>query len=465
MPWREDLAPRRMARIAVVAPETRWRRVLAELADAGVVEPERADRAVESLTRALASSVAGRRGPTAAEPRVERDRLDVQRAAAEGREDLVAGEVELDRVTGASAERHGVRAVAGWAPVAALPGLADRLAPLGGGLAELAVPPGKDPPTLLRASAGEGAFRPLVDTYGTVPYRDVDPTWFATAAYVVMFGMMFGDVGSGLLLIAAGLWLRATRRPQVAGVRRAWPLVVVLGVSGAIFGLLYGEFFGPTGVVPVVWLRPLDQPTTLLVAGIAVGGVLLAVAYTLGVVNRWREGGIGLALYAPSGLAGAALFVSLALVSGGVLWGQTWLWAAGLVLATGALVLLAIGLRVGAGPGAAGSLQASVELVDIVIRLGSNVVSFARLAAFGLAHAALGKVVWDATTGLWDTNPLAGVVVFVVGTVLAFALEALVVAIQALRLEYYELFSRIFTSEGRPFHPLQIPFASPEEST
>jgi V/A-type H+-transporting ATPase subunit I len=431
MPWREDLVPQQMVRVAVVAPEPRWPRVLASVADAGVVETERVDE--------------------------------------DGGSGAV-GAAELDRVNAASTARDGVRAVAGWAPTAALPPLADRLAPMGGAVVELPAPAGEDPPTLLGAGARRGALRPLVDTYATVPYRDVDPTWFAAAAYVVMFGMMFGDAGHGLVLAAGGLWLRATRRPQLAGVRRVWPLVVAMGVSAAVFGLLYGEFFGPTGVVPVLWLRPLDEPIRLLVAGIAVGAGLLAVAYAFGVVNRWREGGVGLALYAPSGLAGAGLFVALALVAGGLVWDSSWLWGAGLLLAAVSLVLVAVGLVAGAGAGSggAGALQAAVELLDVVIRLGSNVISFARLAAFGLMHAAIGAVVWDAASSLWGAGPVAAVVavaVFVVGHVLAFALEVLVAGVQALRLEYYELFSRVFAGEGRPFHPLHVPLEPPEEST
>jgi V/A-type H+-transporting ATPase subunit I len=383
-------------------------------------------------------------------------------AAAAG----AAAAPDLDRVTAEAAECNGVRAVAGWAPAGALPSLADRLAPAGGAVVELPRPPGQEPPTHLPVPKGARALRPLVDTYATLPYRDVDPTWFAAVAYVVMFGMMFGDVGDGLLLVAAGLVLRRSRHPRLAGARRVWPLVVALGGSAIGFGLLYGEFFGPTGVVTELWLRPLDEPTRLLAAGVGVGTGLRAAAYALGAVNRWREGGVGLALYSPSGIAGAGLFVAFGLVAGGVLAGQPALSATGLVMATVALALVAVGLKVNAGPGAAGTLQASVELLDVVIRLGSNVVSFARLAAFGLTHAALGDVVWDATTALWKPGPgaAAAVVVFLAGHVIAFALEALVAGVQALRLEYYELFSRIFAGEGRPFRPLHVPLASTEES-
>jgi V/A-type H+-transporting ATPase subunit I len=119
-----------------------------------------------------------------------------------------------------------------------------------------------------------------------------------------------------------------------------------------------------------------------------------------------------------------------------------------------------VGFLVAGGGGAAGALQAVVELVDMVIRLGANVVSFARLAAFGLTHAVLGWIVWEATGDLWRQGPLGAVgavAVFALGNALAFALEALVAGVQALRLEYYELFSRVFRTEGRPFQPWHIP--------
>jgi V/A-type H+-transporting ATPase subunit I len=88
-------------------------------------------------------------------------------------------------------------------------------------------------------------------------------------------------------------------------------------------------------------------------------------------------------------------------------------------------------------------------------------VSFTRLAAFGLTHAVIAEVVWDGSVGLWNRNSLlaaaAAVVLFTVGNLAAFALGALVGAIQALRLEYYELFSHLFVSHGRPFEPWHVP--------
>jgi V/A-type H+/Na+-transporting ATPase subunit I len=124
-----------------------------------------------------------------------------------------------------------------------------------------------------------------------------------------------------------------------------------------------------------------------------------------------------------------------------------------------------LGLDASAGGGAAGAAQAGIELFDIVLRLGSNLVSFARLAAFGLTHAALGEVIWHAASSLWNDGPLGvggAVAVLLVGNAVAFGLEGLVAGIQALRLEYYELFSRIFDSEGRPFRPWHVPLTTLE---
>jgi len=139
---------------------------------------------------------------------------------------------------------------------------------------------------------------------------------------------------------------------------------------------------------------------------------------------------------------------------------QPLLASAGALVAIAGLALALIGFLAEAGGGAAGGFQASVELFDLVVRLGSNVVSFTRLAAFGLTHAALGLLVWESTQALWRHGGLlamAGVAVFAVGTAVAFSLEALVAAIQALRLEYYELFSRVFVMQGRPFRPWHLP--------
>ena len=322
-----------------------------------------------------------------------------------------------------------------------------------------------DPPTLLnRETEVRRSFTPLVETYGTVPYADVDPSVLAGLAYMLMFGMMFGDAGHGALLVLAGLVLRSGRPVRLARFRKVWPFVAGSGLVAMCFGLLYGEFFGPTGVVPVLWLAPLDEPVSLMAVALVLGAALLAGAHALGIVNRLREGGWPLALSAPSGIAGAALLAGLGLVVLGVTVDLGWSVAAGVVVMAGGVTLAAVGFLATAGGGATGVTQATVEVFDAVMRVGTNLVSFVRLAAFGLTHAAIGAIVWDGTAGLWRSGGLlllAAPAVFLLGNLLGFALEALVAGVQALRLEYYELFSRVFTGEGRPFRPWHVPTDHP----
>lgn len=470
MTWRERTEPVRMERVAVVAPQPLLRAVLVRLADCGTVDldaPTDGHTGASEAARRL-EALSGRQPDRApVEPRLAEDEPDLDALVAQGQADLLAGEATLQRHSAGAVTRDDVCALPGWAVAAGLPALRERLAPVGGAVVRLPRPRGVDPPTLLPVR-GEmrSSLTPLVDTYGTVPYADVDPTVLAGLAYVLMFGMMFGDLGHGLLLLVAGLLLRSGRPRRWPAVRRAWPFVAGAGVTASLFGVLYGEFFGPTGAISALWLEPMQEPVELLVAGIGVGAVLLAGAYALGTVNRWREGGWPLAVYAPSGVAGSALFLSLGAVALGVYADRRWLLVVGAVVWSVGLVLVLVGLLAGSGGGVTGVLQAVVELFDSLIRVGSNLLSFARLAAFGLTHAALSDLVWQATRSLTDNGGLAwaaAVAVFALGNAAAFSLEALVAAIQALRLEYYELFSRVFLAEGRPFRPWHVPTVSRTE--
>jgi V/A-type H+-transporting ATPase subunit I len=469
MPWRDALEPTRMQRVALVSPREDLRRVLAAVADAGVVELERFDdiepgpasEAWERAARELRD-----RDASAVSPALAPDAPDVGALARDQRMAELAGEAQLERVGASAVQRGAVAALVGWSPAAAVTSLADRLHPLGGAVVALPMPRGVEPPTLVAAGGATGAFQRLVDTYATVPYADLNPSVFAGLAYVVMFGMMFGDVGHGLLLLAAGLALWGRRPARLARFRWAAPFVVGAGLASAAFGLAYGDAFGPTGLVPVLWLAPLDHATTLLAVAVAAGAGLLAVSYGFGTVNRWREGGATHALVAVSGVAGVGMYAGVGLVGLGWYRHLGALQVGGGALALGGLVLGFLGLYAEAGGRASGVMQAGVELFDAVVRLGTNTVSFARLAAFGLTHAALGSVVWSGTSGLWRRGPALWAVaalVFVGGNAVAFLLEGLVAGVQALRLEYYELFSRVFTIEGRTFRPWHIPILTSKE--
>ncbi|MGZ4400295.1 MAG: V-type ATPase 116kDa subunit family protein [Gaiellaceae bacterium] len=455
-----------MSRVAVVAPQTHLRAALAAIAQAGTVElvgtlPAAEGEAAEALRRVEQSAPRDGR----AVPRLSAEPLEVAVLEVRGQHDLLAGEVELRRRTGLARTHGSFAALVGWTPSETLPLLQEQLEHVGAAAVELPRPAWTDPPTLYRPTRVGRPFRPLVTTYGVTPYADVDPTPFAAVAFVLMFGMMFGDAGHGLVLAALGLALRSGHPAFLAPFRHLWPLPVVAGLVAAVFGLLYGEAFGPTGLIPRFWLDPVDRPVPLLLAALAVGAALLAVSHAYGIVNRWREGGVGAALVSQTGVAGLAILV------GGLLGALGWyvdepfaLWTGGAIAGVGA-VLLAIGFLVGGGGGAAGVTEGAVELIDAIVRIGSNLLSFTRLAAFGLMHAALGAVVFSATRALWGgvVGAILGALVFLIGNIVAFSLELLVTGVQALRLEFYELFSRIFVGEGHTFSPWSISIVSPKE--
>ena len=463
----EQALPVRMRRIAVLAHEGSVRDVLVTLAENGTVDVagplgSGEGGALEALRRLERRGDRG--GP--AKPVLAPQAPDLQQLERAGARELLAGEVELKRRR-ASAVAHGDFAVlVGWAPEPALAQLSERLGPRGASLVELPTPPGTRPPTLLAPAPAAEPFRPLLTTYGTPPYEDVDPTLFVAITYSLMFGMMFGDVGDGLLVVLAALALRRIRHPRLQSLRQAWPMIAAPGAAAILFGILYGEFFGPTKLLPTLWLSPLDKPTELLTVAIVAGGCLLAMGYAIGIVNRWREGGARLALTAGSGVPGLMLLLGFGLIALATAVHTAWAEIFGLAVVLVAIAPLAVGLRSEAGPGPTAVFVVVIGVLDALLRIFSNVFSFARLAAFGLMHAAIGQQVLHAAGGLTGApvGDLAAAAVFLIGGTVAFALEGLVVGVQALRLEYYELFSRLFASEGRPFRPWSLPLLSTKEA-
>jgi V/A-type H+-transporting ATPase subunit I len=457
-----------MQRIAIVAPASRVRDVLVTLADLGCVElsgppgPAEGD-AVDAVRRIERAN----RGGEHPRPALARDAVPVDVLERRRALDLLAGEIELRRRIAGAVRHRGMTVLPGWTPRRRHAAVRTAVGAHGAAVVELPDPPGVEPPSLLVPGPPARPFGPLVELYAPVPYRDVDPTPFAAAAYFLMFGMMFGDVGDGLLVVAAAFALRAgLGGARLAPVRRAWPFALAAGLAGTVFGLLYGECFGPTGIVPALWMDPLDNATLLLGVAVAVGVLLLVTSAAIGTVNRWREAGPEAAFLAPSGAVGLALLVGATVAVGGRMAGATAVALAGACLTLAAVGGVIAGAVVEAPAGSGRGAQIVVASAESLLRVFSNVFSFTRLGAFGLMHAAVGRLVYEGAASLWG-GPVAiaaAVAIFVVGSALALALEGLVIAIQALRLEYYELFSRVFAREGRPFAPWRMPVTSLEES-
>jgi len=264
---------------------------------------------------------------------------------------------------------------------------------------------------------------------------EADPSPLLAIAVPLMFGYMFGDVGQGLVLAAVGGWLR--RRYAVAR------LLMVGGLAAAVFGLLFGSVFSVHGVVPALWLHPLDAPLTVLVVPVVGGAVLLTAGLLLSALEAHWRGALGAWLMTDAGALLAYLGLLASLLDARFLGAA----AAGAAWFCGGHALHAH--RAGA------ALTAMAELVERTLQILINTLSFARVGAFALAHAGLSSAIVALFTA--SPNPVVSALVLLLGNALVLVLEVMVVSIQTTRLVLFEFFTRFLVAEGRAFRPLPPP--------
>ncbi len=416
--------------------------------------PPEASGAPDAAKRALDASLAD-----------ARERLAAIRADGEAlREELadlatrtrarIATHVQLCDAIRRFPFRDGVYVVGGWLSdarraaveadlhaVATRPLVVEAL-PAGGGA------PGAPPravPTLVRTPRWLRPFETLVDTFGTTEYRELHPTVLVTAVFLFTFGMMFGDLGHGAILAAIGgvLALRGVRLGVV---------VAAAGGAAMAFGAAYGVAFGAE-VFPAPWLQPLHAIFEILIAAVLAGVAIVNAAMVLNLVTTWRAGArvrfwigkygvLDVAFYWALLGGGAATFL-------GALPGAAWA-AVALPLAAAVMLREPLEAVLAGVPPRWGEhlVPGFFELFETTIGNVSNSLSFVRMGAFAVAHEGLSQMVLS-----YGQGP-SGWAVLLLGTTLIVGFEGLIVAIQALRLSYYEFFGRFFGGRGVRFRPL-----------
>lgn len=313
-------------------------------------------------------------------------------------------------------------------------------------------------PTQLRNPRILRPFESLVRLYGLPRYGGFDPTVIFSLLFVGLFGMMFGDLGHGFVLFLAGVLLRLwARRP---GLKRTGALLVPVGLSSMLFGMLYGSFFGYEDIIPALWFHPMDAINDLLLYAIAIGAGVIVVGIVANIVAKLLQARYADLLWERFGILGLWFYLSGWILLGSS--GGASLPRLGLVFLP--LLLLVAGklvteLRKG-GETSRGLtlLIAAVDLFETFIVYFSNTLSFIRVAAFALNHVALSLAIFQLGTmlrslpggGLLYGLAIAG------GNLMILVLEGGVVMIQVLRLEFYEFFSKFFEAEGVPFQPFRL---------
>ena len=305
-------------------------------------------------------------------------------------------------------------------------------------------------------------FAPFVDMYGVPAYGEADPRLFLALTYCLFFGMMFGDIGQGVVLILVGLYMYKKRGMWLGGI------LACVGVPAILFGLIYGSVFGNEHLLPGFKVLEGDGVVTILLVSAAIGVLLILLTGVLNIMTCFRQRDYRKAVFSANGITGV-LFLAL-LVTGVVLTMALsipvlsstvyWIVLAVLLLTiwlSEPLALLlklerpheekSIGMMV---------LEGFFELFEAVLSWLSNCLSFLRVGTYAVIHAIMMMIVYQlsATDGGYSIFGL------VIGNVIVMVIEAALVCIQSLRLEFYELFSRFYTGRGVCFQPAAVDYSS-----
>lgn len=320
------------------------------------------------------------------------------------------------------------------------------------------------PPTKLKNIPLLRPFEMFVKMYGLPSYDEFDPTILIAITYSVFFGFMFGDAGQGLLLLIGGFLLYRTKKINLAAI------ISCCGFFSTIFGLLFGSVFGFEDVIPALWLRPAKAMTdlpfvgrlnTVFVAAIALGMAMILLTMILNMVVSIRNHDTGKAWFDPNGMAGFVFYAALAAVIVLFMNGNP-VPAVSILVILFLVPLLLIFLKepltaiverksekLSGGLGMFFT-EGFFELFEVLLSYFSNTLSFVRVGAFAVSHAAMMEVVLM-LAGAETGSPNLLVILF--GNLFVCGMEGLIVGIQVLRLEYYELFSRFYKGTGREFKP------------
>lgn len=321
-----------------------------------------------------------------------------------------------------------------------------------------------EPPTKLENPKLFKPFEMFVQMYGLPAHNEMDPTMFVALTYSFIFGVMFGDVGQGLVLLIGGGLIYYLKKAPLAGI------IATAGIFSTIFGFMFGSIFGFEDVLPALWMRPIDNMTTLpflgklntvFIIAVAFGMFLIMVAMFLHIVNAMRSKDIEGAWFDPNGVAGLVFYASAVVVivlfmtgkplPGGIIMGI--MFGVPLLLMflreplTRMIQKRADKMETGK---AMFVVQGFFEMFETLLSYFSNTISFIRIGAFAVSHAAIMEVVLQ-LAGAESGNPNWIGVIF--GNLFVCGFEGLIVGIQVLRLEYYEMFSRFYKGSGHAFDP------------
>ncbi|MDD5092562.1 MAG: V-type ATPase 116kDa subunit family protein [Candidatus Wallbacteria bacterium] len=326
-----------------------------------------------------------------------------------------------------------------------------------------ALPDREEAPVELSNPSVVKPFELISDLYGHPRYNEVDPTPVLAITYPLMFGMMFGDVGQGAVLAFTG-WAMARFSAKIGLPSAVGKIAVLCGLASVLFGFLYGSVFGYEDLIHPVLFAPASDMNFFFTIALGFGVFYLLLGLLFSLINLVRKRERGGLIFDKYGIAGLMFYLSLLSIYFGSTLGSGLLLHSGMSLVIFIFVFfvfkefirsIALERRVQWHTLHPVSLfENMLEFFELLVGFVSNTVSFIRLAAFAMSHAALMGVVFYVAKALQNTFGYLAVVV--AGNLGIIILEGVIVAIQALRLEYYEFFSKFYQGGGVRFSPFTL---------
>lgn len=328
------------------------------------------------------------------------------------------------------------------------------------------------PPVKLKNNRFSRPFESFVEMYGLPSYNEIDPTVIVSILYTLFFGIMFGDVGQGIVLSLVGSAMWKLKKMMLG------KILIRCGFSATIFGFIYGAVFGMEHSLDPVYKalfnlheKPIDvmEPKTvmmIIILAVVLGAGTILLSMILNVYSSFRRKNYENAIFGQNGIAGFLFYGSLAAGLGATAFGVNVL-SLPYVLGLMVLPIILIFFKEPLGkllarepdwkPEKWGEyiVQNSFEMFEIMLSYITNTMSFLRVGAYVLVHAGMMMVVFTIAQ-IMPGGIVGYTIMAVFGNIFVIALEGLLVGIQVLRLNFYELFSRFFDGQGRPFTPIRV---------
>lgn len=325
------------------------------------------------------------------------------------------------------------------------------------------------PPTKLKNNWFARPFSMFVEMYGLPNYEDIDPTPFVALTYTLLFGIMFGDVGQGLVLILVG-WLAAKLKHMKLG-----EIGIRIGISSTLFGFVYGSVFGDEHLLDPLYQslfhleeKPIEVMGSsfimpLLICAIAIGALLIVCSMSINMYIQIKHKDWCELLLSQNGIAGIVFYIAFLGGAAAQFGFGMAVFSLPYVLALIVLPLLLIFLKEPIEhklkgkkmfPDGFGGFftQSFFELFEVCLSFITNTISYLRVGGFVLSHAGMMLVVTLLMEMVSGTGSIA---VAIFGNLFVMCLEGMIVGIQVLRLEFYEMFSRYFSGDGIAFQSLK----------